>query len=392
MATEVKNKMLANWEPELIHSAVETDLLYIALFSMEGELLFANQPMSNMLSLPREQRLINPTFEKLRSLPEKENSLIFEGHLTIGDYSNLNTSLQAHVYRKDNQLLIMAREDSGGLQEQNTKLQQLNREINNLQRQLIREKRNLEDTLNQLDEANRDLKKINRQKDKFFSIIAHDLRSPFSSILGFTEILREDINDLSREQIATYADHIYKSSFNTFNLLVNLLEWASLQRDATRFNPEKISFNQLFEEVLSLMKEQAAQKNITIRTKLPGNIEWVADKNMVTSILRNIISNALKFTPREGEVEIAVTRKKNQLEFSVSDTGTGMTKEVSNRLFSGDFNESGFGTENEKGSGLGLSLCKEFVEMHGGEIGVESELNKGTTIRFTLPSNPTLRQ
>ncbi len=392
MATDVKNKMLANWEPELIHSAVETDLLYIALFSMEGELLFANQPMSNMLSRPREQRFINPTIEKLRSLPEKENSLIFEGHLTIGDYSNLNTSLQAHVYRKDNQLLIMAREDSGGLQEQNTKLQQLNREINNLQRQLIREKRNLEDTLNQLDEANRDLKKINRQKDKFFSIIAHDLRSPFSSILGFTEILRENIYDLSREQIATYTDHIYESSFNTFNLLVNLLEWASLQRDATRFNPEKISFNQLFEEVLSLMKEQAAQKNITIRTKLPGNIEWVADKNMVTSILRNIISNALKFTPREGEVEIAVTRKKNQLEISVSDTGTGMTKEVSNRLFSGDFNESGIGTENEKGSGLGLSLCKEFVEMHGGEIGVESELNKGTTIRFTLPSNPANQQ
>lgn len=387
MAVTIKNEILLNWETEIFHSAVESDFLSSAVFSTDGKLLFANHLMKKLFGDEPARNLINPDLEKLNNLPLKENNFIFEGHLTIGDYSKLNTSLLAHIYRKNNQLLILALEDPSGLQEQNTKLQQLNREINDLQRQLIKEKRNLEDALAKVDETNRKLKKVNRQKDKFFSIIAHDLRSPFSSILGFAEILKDNFDDFTQEEIKKYIGHLYKATNNTYGLLINLLEWSSVQRKKIKFSNEKTSVAELTEEVLNLLQDHAIQKNIHFKKLVPEDLEWNLDKNMVTSILRNLISNAIKFSLREGEITVSAKEKNNLLKFSVSDNGIGMSQEKAQNLFRNDFNESERGTENEKGTGLGLSLAREFVDIHNGTIWAESEPKKGTTISFTLPAN-----
>lgn len=385
METGLKNKIIEYWEPEIIHAVVDTDYLNIAVFATEGTLLFANKPMNRLLGDNPKDKLLNPDFNKICQLPSKEKEPVFEGFLTIGTYSEINFSLPALVYKKENQILILAREDFEKLQEQNKTLHLLNREINNLQRQLITEKKNLEITLQQLDKTNRELTKTNRQKDKFFSIIAHDLRSPFSSILGFAEILKDNIHELTTNEIEKYTNHLYNASLNTFNLLINLLEWASLQRETIRFKPEIISINHVFTEVLNVLKEQAVKKNISVETKISQEMKWEADKNMLTSILRNLVSNAIKFTPCEGKIKISARQTDHSLEISVSDNGIGMPEDALKKLFLNDFNETKKGTENEKGSGLGLALCKEFVEMHGGKIWAESQVNKGTTITFSIP-------
>jgi signal transduction histidine kinase len=383
----LKNKIIEYWEPEILHAVVDTDYLNIAVFTIKGELLFANKPMGRLLGSTPKERLLNPDFNKICQYPLKEKEPVFEGFITFGSYSEFNISLPALIYRKENQILLLAREDFEKLHEQNKTLHLLNREINNLQRQLITEKKNLEIILKQLDETNRELTKINRQKDKFFSIIAHDLRSPFNSILGFAGILKENVSELSTDEIEQYTTHLYNSSLNTYNLLINLLEWASLQREAIRFRPELIGVNNIVTEVLNLLKEQAFQKSITIESHIPEDLRWNADKNMLTVILRNLVSNSIKFTPREGKINLSVRQIKNELKISVSDNGVGMPVEISNELFLNEFNETTRGTENEKGSGLGLALCKEFVEFHNGKIEVKSQLNKGTTITFSLPGS-----
>lgn len=381
-----ENNVLGSWYNEIVHAGNDKSLFGIAIFSLNKSLLFANNPMQKLLEGIPHQKLLNPSFEKLCQLPTNDSSLIFEGFLTIGDYSRVNNSFPAVVYRKSNELLVLTIRDFENLQQQNLTLHQLNHKINNLQRQLIIEKRNLENILCKLDEKNRELQKSNLQKDKLFSVIAHDLKSPFSGILGFAEILKENIHDLPVKQLQDYANHIYKSTNNTCILLENLLEWASLQREATRFNPVKIGINEVFKEVLQLLDEHASGKDIKINSEIPENIEWTVEVNMLTSVMRNLIINAIKFSSRNSVIKVITRQLNNELEISVADNGTGMPGEVVKKLFRNEFIESQRGTENEKGSGLGLTICKEFVEMHGGKIWAESNPGVGTTVTFTLPS------
>lgn len=387
MTVFVKNKVLNRWHNEIVHAGIDKNFLGIAVFSLNESLIFANNPMQKLLMDIPHQKFINPSFEKLCQLKQNDYGLIFEGFLTIGDYTQVNNSFPALVYRKNNEMLVLTWHDFENLQQQNEKLHQLNREINNLQRQLITEKRNLENTLSQLDEKNRELQKTNRQKDKLFSVIAHDLKNSFSSILGFAETLKENNLELTVKQRQDYTNHLFKSTYSTYYLLENLLEWASLQREVTRFSPSKVAVNKVFEEVFEMVNEQASRKNIQLQTEIPENIEWIAEENMLTSILRNLLTNAIKFSPRNSVVKITTRHFNNDLEISVADNGTGMTEEVVKKLFVNDFNESHRGTENEKGSGLGGVICKEFVEMHGGKIWAESKPGLGTTVTFTLPSS-----
>jgi len=235
--------------------------------------------------------------------------------------------------------------------------------------------------------AELELKELNASKDKFFSIIAHDLKNPFNSIIGFSEMLTDEIGSGDQSAMENYARMINDSAVQTLRLLENLLEWANSQTGKIGFNPVQVNLSTLFREEFSVLKDIAAGKNIKLSSSFPENLIVVADRNMIKTILRNLISNAIKFTHKGGNVEVIVRIDQEKVEFSVSDNGVGMNKENLAKLFRIDSNLSTRGTQNEKGTGLGLFLCKEFVEQHGGNIWAESEQGKGSTFSFTIPKN-----
>ena len=230
-----------------------------------------------------------------------------------------------------------------------------------------------------------ELKELNASKDKFFSIIAHDLKNPFSTIIGFSEILKEDLGGQPGGRPKEYSKMIYTSAVQTFRLLENLLEWANSQRGNIVFKPQKIKFCDLLNEELNTLNETATGKNIEITCVVAENLTILADKNMLKTILRNLISNAIKFTPRNGKVTVKASSDNKNAEVEVSDNGIGMAQETISKLFRIDANLTTLGTEKEKGTGLGLFLCKEFVEKHGGKIWVTSEEGAGTSFFFTVP-------
>jgi PAS domain S-box-containing protein len=237
-----------------------------------------------------------------------------------------------------------------------------------------------------LQESETRLHELNATKDKFFSIIAHDLKSPFNSIIGFSSLLAEQIQEKNYEGIEEYAGIIQNSSHRAMDLLMNLLEWSSSQTGRMEFNPEYTEMVSLINDVMELSRGAALQKSITISKNFPQRSIAFADKEMTSAILRNLISNAVKFTKPGGEIVITTEQSQNELTVTVHDNGVGIKKNVIEKLFRIDENYSTLGTQNEKGTGLGLILCKEFVEKQGGKIWVKSEPGKGTSFSFTLPT------
>ncbi|MCX6285687.1 MAG: PAS domain S-box protein [Bacteroidetes bacterium] len=234
---------------------------------------------------------------------------------------------------------------------------------------------------------NEELQKINLEKDKFFSILAHDLRSPFSAFLGFTQLMAEELPTMTLDQIQKIAINMRKSATNLYNLLNNLLEWSRLQRGATSFKPESFMLLPSITECLESVKENAVKKGIEIITDIPEDLNIIADVNMMQTIIRNLVSNAVKYTNKGGKVEITVkVNTVGSLELCIKDSGIGMTKDMISHLFSLDQNINRQGTEGEPSTGLGLIICKEFVEKHGGKIRVVSEEGKGSIFCFTIPT------
>lgn len=235
--------------------------------------------------------------------------------------------------------------------------------------------------------AEEKLRELNAQKDKFFSIIAHDLKSPFNSIMGFSELLMEQIKEKDYKGVDEYAKMIVESSKQALDLLMNLLEWSRAQTGRMQFSPENFDLVHLVDENILLFDLIAAQKAITINKALPHELIIFADKQMIRTVLRNLISNAIKFTRQRGEINISAEKTAKEVLISVSDNGIGIAPERIEKLFRIDENNSTYGTNDEGGTGLGLILCKEFVENHGGRIWVESEQEKGSTFYVSLICN-----
>ncbi len=235
---------------------------------------------------------------------------------------------------------------------------------------------------------NEQLIKINAEKDKFFSIIAHDLRSPFTSIMGFSELLLDQVKVRDYKGVEEYADIILKSSTRAVDLLMNLMYWARSQTGRIAFNPVKIDMRSLIGETILLFEEIAQQKNISIGKKIDADISALADKAMISTVLRNLLSNAIKFTYPGGTIHIAVESTPNALLVSVRDNGMGISKTNLEKIFRLDETTSTTGTQQEKGTGLGLILCKEFIEKHQKRIWVVSKVGEGSTFYFTLPVGP----
>lgn len=232
------------------------------------------------------------------------------------------------------------------------------------------------------------LREINATKDKLFSIIAHDLKSPYNAQLGFLELLLENDSSYSPEERKKFIKTVYQSTKQSFALLDNLLVWSRTQTGKIPFNPDELLLAQVFEEAIELQRYAAQAKNIIIDTELcKDELEVTADPEMVNTILRNLMSNAVKFTPENGKILLgAKTASDNKILIYVKDTGVGIPVKDRDKLFDPTSNYSTIGTNKEKGTGIGLILCREFVERNGGKIWVESETGKGSTFYFTLQS------
>jgi PAS domain S-box-containing protein len=224
-------------------------------------------------------------------------------------------------------------------------------------------------------------------KDKFMTILAHDLKSPFNGILGFTDLLLENLHGYTLNEIENHLKLIKTSSYKTYRLLEDLLLWSQSQSGKILFQPEQIETQSFFAEIISQKQLIAEAKKINLRCDLPENLSIFADPNMLKTILRNLISNAIKYTHEMGEVNIKVEKTQEKVTVVISDSGVGIEKENLAKLWDMSFLYSTTGTAGEKGTGFGLLLCKDFVERHGGEIWVESEIGRGSDFKFTLPQD-----
>lgn len=244
----------------------------------------------------------------------------------------------------------------------------------------------LKDIQLEITSKNEQLVKANAEKDKFFSIIAHDLKSPFNSFLGLTQIMAEKLPSLTMAQIEAIAVSMRNSATNLFRLLENLLQWSRIHQGMIVVKPEQLELLSNAEESLQMMFEPARSKNIKISCAILNTIQIFADRNMVQTIMRNLISNAVKYTPKGGLITITAKHTTdNFVEVAIQDTGIGMSATLVSNLFQLDTQTTRFGTEGEPSTGLGLILCKEFVEKHGGKIWVESQEGNGSTFHFTIP-------
>lgn len=228
------------------------------------------------------------------------------------------------------------------------------------------------------------LKELNATKDKLFSVIAHDLRAPMSGIFGLSEMLIEDLDLQPKEACIELAQEIHNASQQTLSLLDNLLRWSLLERGQFDYQPMAIPLLAIVQKNLRLLSSVALKKQIQIHVDCSSHFFVIGDKNMLASVFQNLLSNAIKFTPHQGDIYITAQELKHQVVISIKDTGVGMSQELLNQLFLIDKNVSTNGTDGEKGTGLGLVLCKQFLALHESDLCVQSEVGVGTQFSFAL--------
>lgn len=251
---------------------------------------------------------------------------------------------------------------------------------------ISKQKEMLQNQAEELSESNKKLEQLNATKDKFFAIISHDLKSPFNSILNLTELLITDYDNLDNTQKKEILGSLNKSSQLTFELLESLLTWATSQLGKIAISPELLNLKELVETSITPYKQLASEKKIEISINIPPDTKLTVDKNSAIAIISNLTNNAIKFTPEGGTVTINYHQKGDNIELHFIDTGVGIDPDIMDNLFKIDKITTTKGTNNEEGTGLGLILCKEFVNKNGGEISVISEKGKGSNFIVSLPN------
>ena len=234
-------------------------------------------------------------------------------------------------------------------------------------------------------EQNKELKKLVETKTKFLSVISHDLKNPFNTIIGISKILLKKHKEIDIEKREKYIESIHEISTNTYSLLENMLAWSRSHSNELKLFQEKIDLNNIINQTIEINLKTAKTKKIEIINSVVNRIYVYADKNMITLIFRNLLSNAIKFTNENGFITISAEKKYEMIEISFSDNGIGMDNETLENIFNSDNTKSLPGTRGETGTGFGLLLCKEFTEKHGGTISVDSEKHKGSIFKFTVP-------
>lgn len=229
------------------------------------------------------------------------------------------------------------------------------------------------------------IQKLLKDKNLFFSIIAHDLKGPLGSSLVLSEIMAQEIEDYTREEIKQITGMLHESNKNIYKLLENLLDWSRVQTGMIQYNPQKVILNSLIEDNVALNKNTALHKNIDLRFEATETIMVELDKDMIDTVLRNLLTNAIKFTDQQGEIIVTMQKINQKVEVSITDNGIGIPDSIKEKLFKINEKVIQKGTENEIGNGLGLLLCSEFIKRHQGEIWAESKHGEGSTFKFVLP-------
>jgi len=259
------------------------------------------------------------------------------------------------------------------------------RDYNILEAELKSKNQEITKQKEELEVQRKELEALNTTKDKFFAIIAHDLKNPFSTVLALSELLAREFETFESDKLKIFIEQIYKYSNNTYNLLENLLQWSMLQTGRMPLRPKLVNLRLIINENIELLKGNATQKGIKILTSIEDDHFVYVDTNMITTVVRNLLSNAIKFTPTDGEIYISIIDDGDYFKVLVKDTGVGISQNDLNNLFRIDSNPSTIGTSQEKGTGLGLIICKDFIERNGGFIGVESQPNIGSSFYFKIP-------
>jgi len=321
-----------------------------------------------------------------------------EFYANVGDYELSNTSYRKYIVIYDSLFTIEQQETLAEMQHNFLITQNLNKITNDLE---IKKKEILILVIAVIvfiflglaliwkyisnSRLNKKLKQINDSKDKLFSIISHDLKSPFNSILGLSELIVKSTNEQDFEKTKKFSNYILQQSKQTVSLIDNLTSWSTSQRGTLKINKEVFSLFSLLEEIRNMNNIAAKNKNIDIKLELDKQLIVHADKKILTTVFTNLSTNAIKFTPASGLIVISAIKKPKSVELMFKDSGVGIKEEDISRLFNMKENFTTPGTEDEKGTGLGLIICKEFIELHGGNIDVESKLGEGATFKISLP-------
>jgi len=338
----------------------------------EGKILFANPALISILGFNSFEELAERNLEQAGFEPDYLRSDFRQQIECDGIVKGLESK-----WRRHDRKVIYVRENAKVYRDSQGKIKYYEGTIEDITDRKLAEL--------QLTKQTEELTELNATKDKFFSIIAHDLKNPFNTILGFTNVLLTNFQEFDTDEILKYLNIIDNSSKHAFTLLENLLLWARTQTGTIDFHPEVIDLQSSVIDIIALLDNQAKKKYISIINNIEDRCFAYADKNMIETILRNLLTNAIKFTPKNGSVVVSITDQNDQIEISVRDTGVGIAKDDMEYIFRIDRKTTTLGTEKEKGTGLGLVLCKEFVEKHGGKISVESEFGIGSTFKFTIP-------
>lgn len=315
---------------------------------------------------------------KIHAIKPSAKTILLTGQANIEGVSNAVN--QANLYRfiakpwEKDDLVLTIKEALKSFEQDKTIILQ-NKELRELNI-------NLEIKVEQ---RTQELKELNATKDKFFSIIAHDLKNPFNTLMGFTELLLDNLEEYSTQKLKEFVDILHQTSKQSYALLENLLEWSRAQTGRLEMNPEMVNIHELANENISLLINHATKKSIQLTNEIKPSVQAFCDENMIRTVIRNLISNAIKYTKENGNITCESQIIDDKVEISISDTGIGIKPENVMKLFRIDVNYSTAGTAQETGTGLGLILCKEFVNKNNGEIWVESDFGKGSTFKFTLP-------